>query len=52
MKDKILTNAQIAIYNKQHRAIFEAVAIRDINTAERVTIEHLELARNDLLGAT
>jgi len=51
VKDKILTKAQIAIYNQQHRAIFEAVAIRDINAAEKATIEHLELARNDLLGA-
>ena len=52
VKDKILTSAQIALYNQQHRTIFEAVAIRDIKAAEKVTIEHLDLARNDLLGAT
>lgn len=52
MKDKILTQNQIALYNRQHRAIFESVSSRDINTAEKETIAHLELARDDLLGAS
>ena len=52
MKDKILTQKQINLYNQQHRAIFEAVASRDITTAEKATIAHLELARDDLMGAT
>lgn len=52
MKDKILTSRQIGLYNEQHRSIFEAVATRDINAAEKETIAHLELARDDLLGAT
>ena len=52
MKDKILTRSQITLYNKQHRAIFEAVASRDINSAEKETIAHLQLAKDDLLGAT
>lgn len=52
MKDKILTNHQIMLYNEQHRAIFEAVACRDINAAEKETIAHLQLAKDDLLGAT
>ena len=52
IKDKVLTQRQIALYNQQHRAIFEAVVSRDINAAEKATIAHLELARNDLLGAT
>jgi len=52
MKDKILTPDQIALYNVQHRAIFEAISSRDIRAAEKETIAHLELARSDLLGAT
>jgi len=52
MKDKILTLEQIKVYNRQHRAIFEALVSRDIHRAEEETIAHLELARNDLLGAS
>ena len=52
MKDKILKPAQIAIYNTQHRQIFEAIVSRDIDEAERVTIAHLDTARGDLIGAT
>ncbi len=51
VKDKVLKEKQIARYNQQHRIIFEAVVSRDINTAEKATIAHLELARDDLLGA-
>ncbi|OED40053.1 hypothetical protein AB833_12790 [Chromatiales bacterium (ex Bugula neritina AB1)] len=51
MKDKILKPAQIRIYNRQHRSIYEAIVSRDIETAEQATIEHLETARNDLIGA-
>ncbi len=52
MKDKILTEEQIRLYNVQHRAIYEAVVSRDMHAAEKETIQHLELAKNDLLGAT
>ncbi len=51
MKDKILKPEQIAIYNTQHRQIYEAIVSRDIDSAERLTIEHLHTARNDLIGA-
>lgn len=51
MKDKILKAEQIAIYNIQHRQIYEAIVSRDIDAAERLTIEHLDTARNDLIGA-
>lgn len=51
MKDKILTLEQINVYNRQHRDIFEAVVSRDIHRAEKHTLDHLELARKDLLGA-
>ena len=52
MKDKILKPAQIEIYNRQHRQIYEAIVSRDIDEAERVTIVHLDTARDDLIGAT
>lgn len=52
MRDKILTPEQIDLYNQQHRAIFEAISSRDMPAAEKASIAHLELARDDLLGAT
>ncbi len=52
MKDKILKPAQIEIYNHQHRQIFEAIVSRDIESAEKHTIDHLDTARSDLIGAT
>ena len=52
MKDQILKPAQIAIYNTQHRQMYEAIFSRDIDEAARVTVEHLDTARNDLLGAS
>ena len=52
MKDQILKPAQIAIYNKQHRQMYQAIFSRDIDEAARVTVEHLDTARNDLLGAS
>jgi len=52
MKDKILQPAQIEIYNTQHRQIYESIISRDIDEAARVTIKHLDTARNDLIGAS
>lgn len=49
-KDKILTPRRIREYNVQHRAIYDAIASRDIDTAERVMAEHLAKARSELLG--
>ncbi|MFQ5955920.1 MAG: FadR/GntR family transcriptional regulator [Kiloniellales bacterium] len=50
MKDKILTPARIDGYNRQHRALYEALMSRDVETAVRVITEHLEDARRDLLA--
>ena len=52
MKDKILGPERIAQYNRQHRAIFEAIAARDVDSAAAQSINHLELARSDLMGAS
>jgi len=49
-KDKILTPRRIREYNRQHRAIFQAVMSRDIELAVRSITAHLDKARADLLG--
>ena len=51
VKDKVLTPARIAEYNRQHRALFEAVATRDGETALDLINRHLAEARRDLVGA-
>ena len=51
MKDKILTADRIAEYNRQHRALYDALRSRQIDGAVRIITEHLEKARSDLLGA-
>ncbi len=49
-KDKILTPRRIAAYNRQHRALTEAIQSRDVDGALRLIAEHLDRARRDLLG--
>jgi DNA-binding FadR family transcriptional regulator len=51
-KDKILTPDRITEYNRQHRALFAAIASRDVQGAMDIMIRHLEKARGDLLGAS
>lgn len=51
MKEKILTPRQIAAYNRQHRAIFEALLRRDAQGVADLIVEHLDKARADLIGA-
>lgn len=51
MKDKILTARQIAAYNRQHRAIYQALMARDGPRVAELLSEHLEKARADLVGA-
>jgi DNA-binding FadR family transcriptional regulator len=50
MKDKILTEARIAAYNRQHRELYEALCNRDVDAAPQIIAAHLEKARRDLLG--
>lgn len=50
MKDKVLTAQRIAGYNRQHRALYEALLSRDVETAVRVITAHLEDARRHLLA--
>ena len=51
VKRVILTKEKINEYNVQHRKIFEALRQRDVNGAVDAMTEHLETARQDLLGA-
>ena len=51
MKDKILIPRRISDYNRQHRRLFEALKSRDIDGVVKLVSEHLENARQDLLGA-
>jgi DNA-binding FadR family transcriptional regulator len=51
MKDKILSPERLAEYNRQHRALFDAIWSRDAEGAARHVAEHLEKARAHLLGA-
>ena len=50
MKRKVLSPEAIEIYNRQHRAMAEAIRKRDANTAMAVVKEHLGQARRDLTG--
>ena len=50
MKQKILSSENIDAYNRQHRAIFEALRSRDVETVVTAIRTHLEKARLDLLG--
>ncbi len=49
-KDAILSAEKISAYNKQHRAIFEAVNSRDADKASAALILHLNEALSDLIG--
>lgn len=51
MKRVILVPEKIAAYNRQHRAIFDALRARDTQAAVDAITAHLETARQDLIGA-
>jgi DNA-binding FadR family transcriptional regulator len=49
MKSKLLTHERIDYYNRQHRALYEAIAERDTNRAIKQIKEHLYGVQDDLL---
>jgi GntR family uxuAB operon transcriptional repressor len=51
MKKIILSGEKIAVYNSQHRGLYEALRQRDVQSAVDQITRHLELARQDLIGA-
>lgn len=50
MRDKVLTPARIAEYNRQHRALLGAIASRDVEGAAAMVTSHLHFARRQLMG--
>jgi DNA-binding GntR family transcriptional regulator len=50
MKKLIVTEENIQSYNSQHRAIYTALENRDIEDVEKLMINHLEKARQDLVS--
>ncbi len=50
MKDKVLSAERIAAYNRQHRALYEALRIRDGEAVGRIIVRHLRDAHRDLLA--
>lgn len=51
MKTKILLPPRIAQYNQEHRALYEAIKSRDKQAAEKTILQHLNGAKQDLIGA-
>lgn len=52
MKRKVLSREAIDIYNRQHRAMAEAIRKRDAKAAMTAAKEHLDQARRDLIGVS
>lgn len=51
MRQKIITQENMRIYNKQHLAVVRAIQSRDAAAAAETMVLHMEKARNDLIGA-
>ena len=50
VKDKVLTPARIAAYNRQHRALFESIAERHAESAVELINRHLAEGEAHLIG--
>lgn len=50
-KDKILTPENIAEYNAQHRALYEAIEHRDAGRAVTIITEHLNKAKSQFVSS-
>jgi DNA-binding FadR family transcriptional regulator len=48
IKDKVLTPDRVQAYNREHRALFEAIKTRDAEAALAIVFAHLQSARSDL----
>jgi GntR family uxuAB operon transcriptional repressor len=49
MKAKLLTHERIDYYNRQHRALYEAIAARDTSLSVKLIKQHLYGVQDDLL---
>jgi DNA-binding FadR family transcriptional regulator len=50
VQPKVLTVQRIAAYNAEHRALVEAISVRDGEQAAQIMQAHLQAARQHLLG--
>ena len=51
MKDKVLTVESMVAYNREHRALFDALRARDSDLAVDIVNRHLDAARQQLSSA-
>lgn len=51
MRQKIITPENMRVYNTQHLAVVRAIQRRDVGGAVETMVQHMEKARNDLIGA-
>lgn len=51
MRRKILTSENMRFYNEQHSAVVSAIQRRDAEAAAETMVQHMEKARQDLIGA-
>ena len=51
MKDKVLTVESMAAYNREHRALYDALRARDADLAVEIVLRHLDAARQQLSAA-
>jgi DNA-binding FadR family transcriptional regulator len=51
MRQKIITQDNMRLYNEQHAAAVRAIQSRDARAAADVMVQHMEKARSDLIGA-
>lgn len=51
MRNKIVNAENMRAYNQQHAAILRAIQARDAALAAETMTQHIEKARNDLIGA-
>ncbi|MBC6440837.1 MAG: FadR family transcriptional regulator [Rhodospirillales bacterium] len=51
MKDKVLTPESMEAYNREHRALYDALRARDAELAVEIVLRHLDAARQQLSAA-
>jgi len=52
VRGKILTKDRMVEYNKEHRKLFDAIRLRNIDEALSIISRHMDEARADILGAS
>ena len=52
VRGKILTRERMELYNKEHRALFDAIRLRSMEDALSIINRHMGEARADIIGAS